>query len=68
MVWVRVGLCLGWVTAGVSFEIRTDGWLRFSCGWVWLNFIEVGLGLGWVLVGFELSLGRVCLMLGTEVV
>ena len=38
MVWVRVGLCLGWVTAGVSFEIRTDGWLRFSCGWVWFDF------------------------------
>ena len=44
MVWVGVGLGFGLGGFG------SGGWLRFSCGLVWLNSgsVEVELVLGWV--------------------
>ena len=47
---------LGWSWVGLGLGLGgfgTGGWLRFSCGLVWLNSgsVEVELVLGWVWIG-----------------
>ena len=47
---------LGWSWVGLGLGLGgfgTVGWLRFSCGLVWLNSgsVEVELVLGWVWIG-----------------